>query len=127
MVSLRAAEFGIETMIVDFNVDTVLALQAEGKHALYGDATLAELLKDAGVARAAHLIMTVPDLAVGVAVVTAARAMNPKLKILARARYQADGGTLEQSGADAVCYDEAEASTALSVVLRAQLKGDATE
>jgi CPA2 family monovalent cation:H+ antiporter-2 len=124
MVAKRAAEFGAETMVVDFNVDTVLALQAEGKHALYGDATRAELLKEAGVAKAAHLIVTVPDLAVGVAVVTAARAMNPKLKILARARYQADGGTLEQSGADIVSYDEAEASTALSVVLRAQLRGE---
>jgi CPA2 family monovalent cation:H+ antiporter-2 len=124
MVAARAAEFGIETMVVDFNVDTVLALQAEGKHALYGDATRAELLKEAGVAKAAHFIMTVPDLAVGVAVITAARELNPSLKILARARYQADGGTLEQCGADVVCYDEAEASTALSVVLRAKLKDD---
>ena len=38
------------------------------------------------------------------------------------ARYLASGGALEEAGASAVCYDEAEAATALAVVLRAHLK-----
>ena len=54
-----------------------------------------------------------------------ARELNPAIKILARTRYIANGGELEQAGADAVCYDEAEAATALGVVLRAHLKAGA--
>jgi hypothetical protein len=46
----------------------------------------------------------------------AAAELNPSIVVLARARYLASGG------ARAVCYDEAEAATALAVVLRAHLK-----
>ncbi len=123
-VARRAKEFGLESVVIDLNVDTVLALQGEGKVALYGDATNAEILREAGIARAPYLVISSPDPAVGLAVLTAARELSPKIKVLARVRYLAEGGALEQAGADAVCYDEAEAATALGVVLRAHLKAD---
>ena len=66
-----------------------------------------------------------PDTRASVMVVSLARQLNPGLRILARARYLADGGALEQAGVDAVCYDEAEAATALSVVLKAHLQAAA--
>lgn len=118
----RAEEFGLETVVIDTNVDTVLALQAEGKRALYGDATRTSILKEAQVERAAFLVITLPDTAASVAVLTAGRELNPAVVVLARVRYLAQGGALEQVGADAVCYDEAEAATALAMVLRAHLK-----
>lgn len=121
----RAEESGLGTMVIDINVDTVLALQAEGKHALYGDAAHASILREAGVQKAAYLVISLPETAASVAVLTAARELNPKIKILARVRYLAEGGLLEQAGADVVCYDEAEVSTALAVMLRAHIKGDA--
>lgn len=121
-VARRAAEFGLETVVIDINIDTVLALQAEGKRALYGDASRPGILREAGLARASYLVVSLPDASASVAVITTAREINPGLKVLARARYLADGGSLEQAGADAVCYDEAEAATALAVVLRAHLK-----
>jgi len=65
---------------------------------------------------------SLPDAAVSVAVLTSARTLNSQIKVLARVRYLAQGGALEQAGADVVCYDEAEAATALSVVLRAHAK-----
>jgi CPA2 family monovalent cation:H+ antiporter-2 len=124
-VARRAEEFGLVPVVVDFNIDTVLALQAEGKRALYGDGTHADILKEAGIAQAGYLIVSLPDTRASVMVVSLARQLNPGLKILARARYLADGGALEQAGVDAVCYDEAEAATALSVVLRAHLQAAA--
>ena len=126
-VARRAAEFGLETVVIDINIDTVLALQAEGKRALFGDASRTEILKEAGVANASHFVVSLPDAAASVAAVTAARALNPNLKVFARARYLAQGGALEQAGVDAVCYDEAEAATALSVVLRAHIKAEQAE
>ncbi len=123
-VARRAAEYGLETVIVDTNIDTVLALQAEGKRALYGDAARPIILREAGVAHAAYLVVCLPDLSASVAVIATAREMNGQMKILARTRYLTGGGALEQAGADAVCYDEAESATALAVVLRAHLKAD---
>jgi monovalent cation:H+ antiporter-2, CPA2 family len=123
-VQRRVVEFGLQSMVIDLNVDTVLALQAEGRHAIYGDATRAEILREAGVEKAEYLVISLPAAAANLAVLTAARSLNPKIKTLVRARYQADGGMLEQAGADAVCYDEAESATALAVVLRAYLKAE---
>lgn len=120
----RAEEFGLQTLVIDTNVDTVLALQAEGKHALYGDATHSSILREAGVSTACYLVISLPDTSASVAVLTVARELNPQIKVLARSRYLAQGGALEQAGADVVCYDEAEAATALSVVLGAHVKSD---
>ncbi len=124
-VARRVDEMGLEPMVIDFNIDTVLALQAEHKHALYGDATRPEILREAGMIKAAYLVLSLPDSATNLSILTLAREMNPRVKVLARARYLADGGEMEQAGADAVCYDEAEAATALAVVLKAHLRADA--
>ena len=124
-IAKRAAEFGLETLVIDINIDTVLALQAEGKRALYGDATRSTILRDAGIAQASYLVVSLPDTATSVAVLGVATELNPRLMMFARARYVAEGGALEQAGASAVCYDEAEAATAMAVVLRAHLKAAA--
>ena len=125
-VARRAEEYGLEPVVIDLNIDTVLALQAAGKRSLYGDASHADILREAGIERAPYLVISMPDPVAGLAVLTAARELNPRIKVLARVRYLAGGGALEQAGADAVCYDEAEAATALGVVLRAHLKAGAS-
>ena len=82
-----------------------------------------DILKEAGLAKAAYLILSLPNVNANLAVLTLARELNPRIKVLARARYLAEGGLLEPAGADVVCYDEAEAAAALALVLRAHLKG----
>jgi CPA2 family monovalent cation:H+ antiporter-2 len=121
-VARRATEFGLGWLVIDTNVDTILALHGEGRHALYGDASHADILREAGVKTAAYLVISLPDPAVSLSVLTTARSLNPQIKVMARVRYLAHGGALEQAGADVVCYDEAEAATAISVVLRAYVK-----
>ena len=121
-VMRRVEEFGLEPLVIDANIDTVLALQAEGKRALYGDAGHVSILREAGVQKAPFLVVSLPDAGTNVAVVSRAREINPDITVLARSRYLASGGALEQAGASAVIYDEAEAATALAVVLRAHLK-----
>ena len=121
-IARRVEEFGLEPLVIDINIDTVLALQAERKLALYGDAARSAILRQAGVEKAGFLVASLPDAAANAAVVRSARELNPRIVALARARYLAGGGVLEEAGADAVCYDEAEAATALAVVLRAHLK-----
>jgi CPA2 family monovalent cation:H+ antiporter-2 len=125
-VARRASDFGLRWIVVDINVDTVLALQGEGQQALYGDASHAAILREAGVQKAGYLVISLPDAALSLSILTTARSINPQIKVLARVRYLAQGGSLEQAGADVVCYDEAEAATALAVMLRAHVKAEQT-
>ncbi|MCX6951175.1 MAG: NAD-binding protein, partial [Verrucomicrobia bacterium] len=67
----RAAEFGLEALVIDLNIDTVLALQAEKKLALFGDATNAEILREAGLPKAPYLVISVPDPVASLAILTA--------------------------------------------------------
>ena len=121
-VARRIEEFGLRPLVIDFNVDTVLTLQAEGKDALYGDAAQVTILRDANIQKASFIVVTLPDGAANVAIVGQARALNPEITVLTRSRYMKSGGALEDAGASAIVYDEAEAATALAVVLRAHLK-----
>jgi mannitol/fructose-specific phosphotransferase system IIA component (Ntr-type) len=58
--------------------------------------------------------MTLPHATDSAAVVATARHLNPKLRILVRARYLRERDELEQAGATAAVFEEAEAAVALS-------------
>ncbi|HEY0967317.1 MAG TPA: cation:proton antiporter [Opitutaceae bacterium] len=123
----RAKELGLEPFVIDLNVDTILALQAEKIHALYGDASRRDILSQAGIKTASRLVITIPDNAAAVSILTAAREMNPDLGAIVRARYSVEGPDLTHAGADAVFSDEAEVATALAIGLMAHVKaGQAT-
>jgi CPA2 family monovalent cation:H+ antiporter-2 len=109
--TLRQA--GLETVIIDLNMDTVRELAADGRLALYGDASHGELLKQAGVARADYLIVTLPHSVNRRPLIAAARHLNPGCRIFVRARYLREKEELEQVGATAA-FEEAEAAVALA-------------
>ena len=94
------------------NVETMLTLKSEKKQTLFNDATKPDILIQAGIKHVAYLVITLPDATAGQTIVTVARRLNPQVKILMRARYLSQGELLLESGADAVCYDEAEVATA---------------
>ena len=102
------------TVVIDFNMDTVLALNAEGQTAIFGDASNANILDQAGVRRASHLVLTLPHSSDRTAVVTAARSLNDRVRILVRARYLREREDLERAGASAAVFEEAEAAVALA-------------
>lgn len=117
----RVTELGLEPYVIDINVDTILELQSKHVHALYGNARRREILVEAGIVEASFLIVTVPDVTIAIEAITAARAVNPRISVLARTRYTSDSRLLLDAGAESVVSDEAETSTALSVFLRAQV------
>lgn len=120
----RVDEIGLSHLVVEMNVDTVFALQGQGKRALYGDATNSQILEEAGIRTATYLVVTLPEATVAYSIVNAARGLNPAIKCLVRARYLSDRDLLEPVNPDAVCFDEAEAATALSILLRAHARAD---
>jgi len=116
---------GTETVVVDLNLETVSALVAERRLALYGDASHPEILKQAGIARARYLIVTLPHSVNRAPMVAAARQLNPECRIFVRARYLQERRELELVGADAACFEEAEAAVALTVRVLTDLGVDA--
>lgn len=105
---------GLSTVIIDMNMDTVSALHRQGQQAIFGDAANQEILENAGVARASHVVVTLPDAAQRAAVVTSSRALSGSVRIVVRAHYLRERDELERSGASAAVFEEAEAAVALA-------------
>ncbi len=105
---------GLDTAVIDLNMDTVDDLRRQGETAVFGDASQAAILESAGVERASHLVVTLPHGADRAAIVATARNLNAKLRIFVRAHYLRERGELEHVGATAAIFEEAEAAVALA-------------
>jgi CPA2 family monovalent cation:H+ antiporter-2 len=117
-------EFDLRPVVIDLNVDTVIRLSSEGRLAIYGDAARTEILRAAGVERASYVVLTMPGLETRIPVILAARELNPRARILVRAHYLAEQPILEEVGATAACYEEAEAAVALAGLLLREVGAD---
>jgi len=107
-------EAGLATVVIELNMDTVSELHAQGQTAIFGDASREPILEQAGAREASYLVLTLPHSADRAAVVLTARNLNPTLRILVRARYLAERTTLEQAGATAAVFEEAESAVGLA-------------
>lgn len=107
-------EAGLSTVVIDMNMDTVTALQAEGQAAIFGDASNQGVLEQAGLKKASHIVVTLPNGSHRSAVVTASRAISATVRIVVRARYLREREELERGGASAAVFEEAEAAVALA-------------
>jgi CPA2 family monovalent cation:H+ antiporter-2 len=118
-------EAGLRTRVVDLNIDTIRQIRREGREAVYGDATQAAILEDAGLARASHLVLTMPDAARRIEVIAAAATLNPGIKVLARARYAGDLPGLRRFPGVRAAVDEIEAAAELARLVLVDLGADA--
>ncbi len=105
---------GLTTVVIDMNIDAISELRSQDLPAIYGDASHASILEQAGMVQASHLIIALPHTAPRNAVVTAARNLNPRASIFVRAHYLRERSDLEQAGATAAVFEEAEAAVALA-------------
>ena len=116
-VTRLLAEFEIDPVIVETNVDVVLELQQHGKQALFGDARRPGILRAARLDAAAYLIVTVPHANISLRIVQAAREVAPLVRIISRAEYINQSEAFAQAGASIIRYDEAESAAALAEAL----------
>ena len=114
---------GVETLIVDLNMDTIQQLGRDGRAAIYGDAFNVEVLAQP-VGRASHLIITLPHSANRNPLIAAAKLINPAIKVFVRARYLSEGASLEQAGADGARFEEVEVGVALAALVLADQGAD---
>ena len=102
----------IAPTVVELNMDAVRALRDDGVDAVYGDATRTETLEAAGVGRAGSLILGSAGMANSTEVIRSALALNPKIRVLARASYLRDVAQLTAAGATSVYSGEGEVALA---------------
>src|SRR5690606_26024330 len=120
---LRQADF--ETVVIDLNMDVVAALTAEGRNAIFGDAGHRELLMQAGVGKASHVILTAPHAQNRIALIAAARSINPDVRLLVRTRYLKEEEQARQYGAHETVVDEVESAVALAERVLAETGAEA--
>jgi len=102
----------IAPTVVELDMESVTTLRQDGFDAVYGDATRPETLVAAGVSSAGSLILTSAGMAHSAEVIRAARELNPRIRVLARAAYLRDLPPLKEAGADTVYSGEGEVALA---------------
>jgi len=93
---------GADFVVIENNEELEEQLQQDGVLYLDGDPTLESVLKDAGIARARGLVCALDSDAGNVYITLAARSLNPRVFIVARASDPAAAEHLYRAGADRV-------------------------
>ncbi len=101
-VARELVHAGLKVVVIDILPDSLARARREGFLEVEGDATEEATLRAAGIDRAKGLITTIDSDAHNVYVILSARAMNPKLFVVARANAADSEARLMQAGANRV-------------------------
>jgi CPA2 family monovalent cation:H+ antiporter-2 len=110
-------KYDVRPIVIEINIDTVNSLSSQGQTVIYGDSAKKNILLAAGIRSADYLIITVPSLQVTLETASLASALNPKARILVRARFLDSKETLKQTGISGMVFEEEEVSNALTSLL----------
>ena len=97
---LKAA--GRNFLILEMSEARAAEIRESGYLCLVGDGTHEDVLKHAGIDRARTLACVLPNDAANVFITLSARALNPKIEIIARGEVPSTENKLKQAGADKV-------------------------
>ena len=126
-VSRLLRENDVTPTVVDLNIETIQALRAEGRAAIYGDASQRETLVSAGVPNAGAIILSVAGLPGANEVIRTARELNPSILILARTAYIRELVALKSAGANVVYAGESEVALAFTETILGRLGATAEQ
>lgn len=103
----------VPLFIIEDDEDGVAALKERGIEALAGNAADPEVIQAANLPEARCLLVAIPDAFEGGQVVQQARAISPKLPIIARAHSEEEIDYLKRHGANLVVMGEHEIAKAM--------------
>jgi CPA2 family monovalent cation:H+ antiporter-2 len=118
------AQGGISSLIIDLDANVLKAARDAGHHAKLGDATQIDMLMEANVQDALGMIVALPEHRAASLIIAHARALDPDLLIVARARYHAYAGELREAGATHVVSEERLLGETLAEEALEHLSGD---
>jgi CPA2 family monovalent cation:H+ antiporter-2 len=110
----------ISPTIIELNMDAVREIRDAGISAVYGDARRTDTLISAGVRHADTLIVSGADEGAA-ATIRAARELNPRVHVFARAAYLRDVPGLTGAGAEQVFSGEGEVALAMTEAVMRRL------
>jgi CPA2 family monovalent cation:H+ antiporter-2 len=111
-------------VVVELNPKSVEEAREMGYHAIYGDATRAPLLEEAGIHHAKLAVVAINDQDAAFRITSVARYENPTLQLIVRTRFLSDIERFRSAGADVVVPEEIETSVQIFAhVLRAYRVG----
>lgn len=105
---------GEALVVIEDQKDMAAAARAAGATVIVGDATKESVLRQAQIDTAATLLIAIPEGVEAGAIVRRARAINPRLVIVARAHSDEEVGDLVRRGADHVVMAERETATRMA-------------
>lgn len=107
-------EEGMETVIIDLNMNVIASLHSLGKNAIFGDATREMVLYEAGVSKASHVILTTSHSLDRKVMFATIKKLNPDVHLIVRTHYLYNENEAKEFGADFVIVDEIESAVALT-------------
>jgi CPA2 family monovalent cation:H+ antiporter-2 len=110
LLAQRCSDSGLHVRVIGNGLDALQELCHRGIPTVFGDAGRQEVLKSAGVATARIIVVTNVSLPEKMGICIAARAVNPRIAIIATADSAAERAWLEEFGAEYV-YDALEETT----------------
>ena len=113
-IARAMSEKGIRYVVAEVNRETVERLRERGIHAVSGDASEAEVLVQAHVARASVLVVAAPDPVKIRKIVDIARTLNPNIECLLRTHSDEEAEFLERKNVGRVFMGEHELATAMT-------------
>ncbi len=116
MITRILQEHEIEVIVLEMNIDTVMRLHKQGIHTMHGDARLRTIQKLAGAEKARAIIVTAVS-APAREIAATARALNPKIEVMAHTTYMQQAEAMRTEGAQTVVAGEAEVALTLSAIL----------
>jgi CPA2 family monovalent cation:H+ antiporter-2 len=108
------AQRGIVFVVVEANRETVERLRGRQVHAVLGDASEAEVMVQAHVARASLLVIATPDLVKVRKIIEIARTLNPRIELLARTHSDEEAALLRSQHVGLVYMGEHELALAMT-------------
>ncbi|NDC53379.1 MAG: sodium:proton exchanger [Planctomycetia bacterium] len=112
---------GIEPTVIELNLETVRRLRTFDVRAVYGDASRPDILAEADVARARHLLLTAATGAAEEEIVRRARELNPGIRVVARTQFVRQVPAVRKAGAADVFADEGEVALAMTTSILGHL------
>jgi CPA2 family monovalent cation:H+ antiporter-2 len=117
------SEQGVRYVVAEINRELVERLRSRNVHAVTGDASEAEVLVQAHVARASLMVVATPDTVKVRKIVEIARTLNPRIEILIRTHSDEEAALLRQERLGKVFMGEHELAQSMTreVLSRLQL------
>ena len=121
------SENGVTPTVVELSLANARQAREDGFRAIYGDATNQAILEEAGVAESDTIVLTSAGMEHSEDTIRAARDLNERIHVMARAMYMRHVPSLRSAGADSVFSGEAEVALAMTEAMMVRLGATAEQ